>query len=154
MVQNCLSWCPKINSTRNFDPCFMLMMDRRKISEGLEQVWSKHPCGFLKQPVVPMCGQFWLKVMDTTKWMAAQLNTQLTVMVCIFTSQLQPLDISINKSVWGVEQTDNSTRSWFTLSNSGNSHGNMCNWCYISGVMSSGGSIMSILFILLWQSIY
>jgi len=64
----------------------------------LEKVWSKHPGGLLKKSSLLVCDQFKAHVTESTKRLATKLKTHLTVIPGGLTSQLQPLDISVNKS--------------------------------------------------------
>ena len=66
----------------------------------LEKVWSKRPGG-LKKPSLLVCDQFKAHVTESTKRLATKLKTHLAVIPGGLTSQLQPLDISVNKPFKG-----------------------------------------------------
>ena len=63
----------------------------------LEKVWSKRPGGLLKKTSLLVCDQFKAHVTELTKRLATKLKTHLAVIPGGLTSQLQPLDISVNK---------------------------------------------------------
>jgi len=63
----------------------------------LKKVWSKRPGGLLKKPSLLVCSQFKAHVTESTKKLATKLKMHLTVIPGGLTSQLQPLDISVNK---------------------------------------------------------
>jgi hypothetical protein len=63
----------------------------------LEEIWSKCPGGLLKKPVLLMCNYFMKLAMEVTERTVKELNTQLGVIPGGVTSQLQPLDISVNR---------------------------------------------------------
>ena len=67
----------------------------------LEKVWSKHPGGLLKKPSLFLCDQFKAHVTESTKRLATKLKTHLAVISGGLTSQLQPLDVSVNKPFKG-----------------------------------------------------
>ena len=71
-------------------------MDGEGMKLWLEKVWSKHPGGLLKKPSLWVCDLFKAHVTESTKgW---PLNwRRITVIPSGLTSQLQPLDISVNK---------------------------------------------------------
>ena len=60
-------------------------------------MWSKHPGGLLKKPSLLVYDQFKAHVTESTKWLATKLKTHLAVIPGGLTSQLQPLDVSVNK---------------------------------------------------------
>ena len=66
----------------------------------LEKVWSKHPGGLLKKPSLLVCDQFKAHVTESTKRLATKLKTHLAIPGEL-TSQLQPLDVSLNKPFKG-----------------------------------------------------
>jgi hypothetical protein len=66
-------------------------MDENGMKLWLEKVWAKRPGGLLL-----LCDQFKSHVKEATKKGLKYLNTQLPVVPGL-TSQLQPLDVSINK---------------------------------------------------------
>ena len=63
----------------------------------LEKLWSKRPGGLLKNPALLVFDQFRANVTESTKRLATKLKTHLTVIPGGLTSQLQPLDVSVNK---------------------------------------------------------
>jgi len=67
----------------------------------LKKVRSKHPGGLLKKPPLLACNQFKAHVTESTKRLATKLKTHLTVISGGLTSQLQPLDVSVNKPFKG-----------------------------------------------------
>jgi len=67
----------------------------------LEKVWSKCPCGLFKKPSLLVCDQFKAHVTESTKRLAIKLKMHLAVIPGGLTSQLQPLDISVNKPFKG-----------------------------------------------------
>ena len=56
---------------------------------------------FLKKPYLLVCDQFKAHVTESTKRLATKLKMHLTVIPGGLTSQLQPLDVSINKPFKG-----------------------------------------------------
>ena len=62
----------------------------------LEKVWSKCPGGLLRKPSLLVCEQFKAHVTESTKRFATKLKMHLTVIPGGLTSQLQPLDITVN----------------------------------------------------------
>ena len=75
-------------------------MDGEGLKLWLEKVWSKRPGG-LKKPFLLVCDQFKAHVIESTKRLATKLKTHLAVIPGGLTSQLQPLDISVNKPFKG-----------------------------------------------------
>jgi len=67
----------------------------------LEKVWSKRPSSLLKKPSLLMCNQFKAHVTESTKRLATKLKMHLAVIPGELTSQLQPLDVSVNKPFKG-----------------------------------------------------
>ena len=63
----------------------------------LEKVWSKRPGGLLKKSSLLVRDQFKANVTESTKRLATKLKMHLAVIPGGLTSQLQPLDISVNK---------------------------------------------------------
>ena len=63
----------------------------------LEKVWSKRPGGLLKKTSLLVCDQFKAHVTESTKRLATKLQTHLAVIPGGLTSQLQLLDVSVNK---------------------------------------------------------
>jgi len=63
----------------------------------LEKVWSKSPGSLLKKPSLLVLDQFKAHVTESTKGFATNLKMHLAVIPGRFTSQLQPLDFSVNK---------------------------------------------------------
>jgi len=68
----------------------------------LEKVWSKRPGGHLKKPSLLVCDQFKAHVTESTKRLATKLKTHLAVIPGELSSQLQPLNVSVNKPFKGV----------------------------------------------------
>ena len=56
---------------------------------------------FLKKPSLLVCDQFKAHVTESTKRLATKLKTLIAVIPGALTSQLQPLDISVNKPFKG-----------------------------------------------------
>jgi len=80
----------------------MILIEARSPAiEMLEKMWSKHPGGLLKKPSFLVCDQFKAHVTESTKRLATKLKTHLAVIPGGLTSQLQPLDVSVNKSFKG-----------------------------------------------------
>ena len=67
----------------------------------LEKVWSKCPGGLLKKPSLLVCDLFKAHVTESTKRLATKLKMHLAVIPGGLTRQLQPLDVSVNKSFKG-----------------------------------------------------
>ena len=65
-------------------------------------MWSKHPGGLLKKPSLLVCDQFKAHVTESTQRLATKLKTHLAVIPGGLTSQLQPLDVSVNKPFKGT----------------------------------------------------
>ena len=63
----------------------------------LQKVWSKRPGGLLKKPSLLVCSQFKSHVTESTKRLATKLKMNLAVIPGGVTSQLQPLDVPVNK---------------------------------------------------------
>jgi len=76
-------------------------MDGEEMKLWLEKVWSKHPGGLLNKSSLLVCDQFKAHVTGSTKRLATKLKTHLTVIPGGLTSQLQPLDVSVNKPFKG-----------------------------------------------------
>jgi len=73
----------------------------------LEKVWSKRPGGILKKkPSLSVCDQFKAHVTESTKRLATKLKTHLAVIPGGLTSQLQPLDFSVNKPFKGFKHEE------------------------------------------------
>ena len=64
-------------------------------------MWFKRPGGVLKKPSLLVCDQFKAHVTDSTKRLATKLKTHLAVIPGGLTSQLQPLDVPVNKPFKG-----------------------------------------------------
>ena len=75
-------------------------MDGEGMKLWLEKVWSKRPGG-LKKPSLLVCDQFKAHITESRKMCATKLKTQLAVIPGELTSQLQPLDVSVNKPFKG-----------------------------------------------------
>ena len=67
----------------------------------LQKVWSKHPGGLLKKPSLLVCDQFKAHVTEPPNRLATKPKTHLAVIPGGLTSQLQPLDILVNKPFKG-----------------------------------------------------
>jgi len=67
----------------------------------LEKVWFKYPGDLLKKPSLLVCDQFKAHVRESTKSFVAKLKMHLAVIPGGLTSQLQPLDVSVNKPFKG-----------------------------------------------------
>lgn len=63
----------------------------------IEKVWSKRPGGLLKKPSLLVLDQFRAHITGTTKKNFKEVKTHLAVIPGGLTSQLQSLDVSINK---------------------------------------------------------
>ena len=63
----------------------------------LEKVWSKRPGGLLKKASLLVCDQFKAHVTESMKRLATKLKMHFAVSPVGLTSQLQPLDVSVNK---------------------------------------------------------
>ena len=72
-------------------------MDENGMKLWLEKVWAKHPGGLLEKPSGLVCDQFKSHVTEATKREVKELNLQLAIIPRGLTSQLQPLDVFINK---------------------------------------------------------
>jgi len=77
-------------------------MDGEGMKLWLEKVWSKRPGGLLKIPSLLVCYQFKAHVTKSTKRLATNLKTHLAVIPGGLTSQLQPLDVPVNKPFKGI----------------------------------------------------
>ena len=76
-------------------------MDVEGMKLWLEKVWSKRPGSLLKKASLLVCDQFKAHVTELTKRLATKLKTHLTVIPGGSTSQLQPLDVSVNEPFKG-----------------------------------------------------
>jgi len=76
-------------------------MDGEGMKLWLEKVWSKRPGGILKKPSLSVCDQFKAHVTESTQRLATKVKTYLAVILGGLTSQLQPLDFSVNKPFKG-----------------------------------------------------
>lgn len=63
----------------------------------IEKVWSKRSGGLLKKPALLVLDQFRAHISEPTKKCFKEVKTHLAVIPGGLTSQLQPLDVSINK---------------------------------------------------------
>lgn len=61
------------------------------------KIWSRRPGGLLKKPALLVFDQFRAHLTEETKKLVQEARTQLAVIPGGLTSQLQPLDVSINK---------------------------------------------------------
>ena len=68
-------------------------------------MWSKCPGG-LKKPSLLVWDQFKAHVTESTKRLSTKLKTHLAVIPGGLTSQLQPLDVSVNKPFKGLMHED------------------------------------------------
>jgi len=75
-------------------------MDGEGMKLWLENVWSKRRGG-LKKPSLLVCDQFKAHVTESTKRLATKLKMHLAVIPGGLTSQLQHLDVSVNKTFKG-----------------------------------------------------
>ena len=64
-------------------------------------MWSKSPCGLLKKPSLLLRNHFKAHVTESTKRLDTKVKTHLAVICGGLTSQLQPLDMSVNKPFKG-----------------------------------------------------
>lgn len=67
----------------------------------IDKVWSRRPGGLLKKPALLVWDHFRDHRTDLAKRKVKQLKTQLAVIPGGLTCQLQPLDVSVNKSFKG-----------------------------------------------------
>ena len=72
-------------------------MDENCIRLWIDKVWSKRPGGLLKKYSLLVLDQFRAHITETTKKNFKEVKTQIAVIPGGLTSQLQPLDVSINK---------------------------------------------------------
>ncbi|KAM3915673.1 pogo transposable element with KRAB domain [Leptodactylus fuscus] len=72
-------------------------MDEGGMKIWIEKVWSKRPGGLLKKPALLVLDQFRAHISDNTKKIFKLAKTHLAVIPGGLTSQLQPLDVSLNK---------------------------------------------------------
>ena len=76
-------------------------MDEAGVQLWLEKVWSQRPGGLLKKPALLVWDQFRAHTTEATKKKLQQLKTKQAVIPGGLTSQLQPLDVCINKPFKG-----------------------------------------------------
>ena len=76
----------------------------------LNRVWSRRPGGLLKKPALLIFDHFKAHVTQSAKATAADLKTQPAVIPGGLTSQLPPLDISVNKPLKALMRKE--WRSW------------------------------------------
>ena len=76
-------------------------MDGEGMKLWLEKMWSKRPGGLLKKPSLLVRDQFKVHVTESTKRLASKLKTHLAVFPDGSNSQLQLLDVSVNKPFKG-----------------------------------------------------
>jgi hypothetical protein len=62
-----------------------------------EKIWSRRPGGLLRKPALLVLDQFAAHLTPNTKRIAKTMKTDLAVIPGGLTSQLQPLDVSVNK---------------------------------------------------------
>ena len=72
-------------------------MDENDMKVRIEKVWSKRPGGPLKKPALLQLDQFRAHITEAAKKRFKEEKTHLAVISGGLTSQLQPLDVSINK---------------------------------------------------------
>ena len=72
-------------------------MDEDGMGMWLNKIWSRRPGGLLRKPSLLVWDQFRAHTTDTIKRKMKQLNTTIAVIPGGLTSQLQPLDVSLNK---------------------------------------------------------
>lgn len=72
-------------------------MDEEGLKIWLDKVWSRRPGGLLKKPSLLVWDQFRAHLTTATKERVQKLKSKLAVIPGGLTSQLQPLDVSINK---------------------------------------------------------
>ena len=71
--------------------------DKTGLKIWIEKVWSKCPGGLLKKPALLVLDQFKADITEATKKAFKEEKTTLAIIPGRFTSQLQLLDVSINK---------------------------------------------------------
>ncbi|KAG7159024.1 Pogo transposable element-like 45 [Homarus americanus] len=76
-------------------------MDEGGMKLWIDKVWSRRPGGLLKKPALLVWDQFRAQRTELVKRKVGQLKTHLAVIPGSLTSQLQPLDVSINKPFKG-----------------------------------------------------
>jgi len=72
-------------------------MDEDGMKVWMEKVWEKRPGGLLKKQSLLVLDQFKAHITEKTKKRLENYNTKIAVIPGGLTSQLQPLDVSINK---------------------------------------------------------
>ncbi|XP_069593726.1 bromodomain testis-specific protein [Ranitomeya imitator] len=72
-------------------------MDENGMRLWVDKVWSKRPGGLLKKTALLVLDQFRAHISENTKKVFKEVKTHLAVIPGGLTSQLQPLDVSINK---------------------------------------------------------
>ena len=72
-------------------------MDENGMKIRIEKVWSKRPGGLLEKPALLLLDQFRARITEATKKGFKEAKTHLAIIPRGLTSQLLPLDISINK---------------------------------------------------------
>ncbi len=72
-------------------------MDENGMRLWLEKVWGRRPGALLKKPALMVWDAFRAHTTDAIKKQISQMKTQVAVIPGGLTSQLQPLDVSINK---------------------------------------------------------
>jgi hypothetical protein len=75
-------------------------MDKEGMKLWIEKVWSRHPGGLLKKPALLVWDQFRYHRTEAIKNKLSELKPKLAVIPGL-TSQLQPLEVSINKTFKG-----------------------------------------------------
>lgn len=72
-------------------------MNEEGMKIWFNKVWSRRPGGLLKKPALLLFDHFKAHVTQSVKAIAGDLKTQLAVIPGGLASQLQPLDVSVNK---------------------------------------------------------
>lgn len=72
-------------------------MNENGMKLWFEKIWSRRPGGLLKKPALLVYDQFRSHITEATKQVAQDMKTDLAIIPGGLTSQLQPLDVSINK---------------------------------------------------------
>lgn len=72
-------------------------MNEEGMKIWFNKVWSRRPGGLLKKPALLVFDHFKAHVTQSVKAIAVDLKTQLAVVPGGLVSQLQPLDVSVNK---------------------------------------------------------
>lgn len=65
----------------------------------------KYPGALFKKPVVLTWDQFRAQKTESTNWFVKAMNTEIAIIPGGLSSQLQPLDVSVNKSLENLYAT-------------------------------------------------